>query len=98
MPVVGSPSIATSGTTRPPCLMPSVPKYLERDAGTTPCWYHGSRNTLLVPPPPPYSQAPGGRGAHLPSVRTLLPVPHPVSHRYWLSEPTARLVPPTAVT
>src|SRR5690242_15389482 len=100
MPVVGSPTIATSGSTRPPVGRPSLPKYIDREVGTTPCWYHGSGNTVLVPPPPPYSHERGapGYGDHAPPVSTDLPVPQPVSNSRWLSLPTPRLVPPTAVT
>ncbi len=46
----GSPMAETSGITRA-----GVVAYrLDSEPGTTPFWYHGWVNTLLVPPPPPY--------------------------------------------
>src|SRR5664279_977821 len=94
MPVFGSPTAATSGTTRPPWALYRFASL----AGTTSCWYQGSRNTWLVPPPAPYRKSPGGRGAQTPEPRTDFPVLQPVSNSRWFTRSTASDVPPTAVT
>src|SRR5215468_7106837 len=94
MPVVGSPTADTSGTTRPPCGL----YRLAKEVGTTPCWYQGSANTRLVPPPPPYQKSPGGSGVQAAPSSEDSPVLQPVSNTRWFAEFTASDVPPTAVT
>src|SRR5439155_15546052 len=66
-PVLGSPSAAMSGTARPvrPCAA-------NTDGGTTHICYSDSANTRLTPPPPPYSQDPGGVGDHADPVQLLV--------------------------
>src|SRR3954451_12325058 len=71
MPVFGSPTMATSGTTRP-----GVPQRLARSLPTTPCWYDGSAKSRLVPPPPPYWKT---GGPHALPASGAFSVPQPVS-------------------
>src|SRR5581483_87453 len=88
MPVVGSASIAMSGTARPPVGFDF----------TTPSWYHGCWKTWLNPPPAPYWN--GIDCTHeLPSeLRLHLLVPQPVSNRRLFELEIASDVPPTADT
>src|SRR4051794_35863891 len=85
MPVVGSASIATSGTPRAP-------------AGVMPAWYDGWPNTVDSPPPAPYWNG-MARCHDVPSAdRLYFSVPHPVSQASAPVLLIAVAVPPTAVT
>src|SRR4051812_46624545 len=90
MPVLGSPSIATSGTTRP-----GVPQRVARSLPTTPCWEGGSANSRLVPPPPPNWNTGVPHALPASGARNA---PQPVSPRYPSDCVTPSDVPPTAVT
>src|SRR5690242_5847370 len=95
MPVFGSPTADTSGTTRM-----AVPPYLRAiESGTTPAWYAGCGKSRLVPPPLPYwNDGPVQAGAPPLVVRVLRPVSHPSSNSRVLLRVTPSDVPPTAVT
>src|SRR5436190_2840987 len=83
IPVVGSPSIAMSGTCR-------------YGLEVTPSWYEGRANSADVPPPPPYRKPSGFQLAPSADSENLL-VPQPVSKSRLFEAPIAAEVPPTLV-
>src|ERR1051326_1528840 len=86
MPVVGSASMATSGTARPGGAL----------AGTTPFWYAGRLNNVEKPPPAPYRNP---ESAHvLLLVSDHLLTPQPVWNARLPLASMAVDVPPTDVT
>src|SRR5436190_22115499 len=103
IPVLGSPTAETSGTTRAGV----VDQRVASADGTTPTWYGGSAKSRLVPPPEPYryvsdAHQPLADASRNPSqLRRLRVVPQPVSNWYAVGSaavPSASVVPPTAVT